>query len=112
PAPTQAEKHESFKGTLTPQELQAAEAFDTEWHEKERQHDRDLRHPRPEQHSETQFEHLVQSAVDELPVEIRSRMSNVAVVVEDEPPPGQRLLGLYHGLPLTWRSRGYAGALP
>ncbi len=36
----------------------------------------------------------------------------VAVVVEDEPPPDQNLLGLYQGVPLTRRGRGYAGALP
>ena len=106
------ERRESFKGTLTPQELQAAEAYDTEWHDEERQRDRELHRPSQGEPSATQFEHLVQSAIDDLPPEIRKRMSNVAVVVEDEPPPGQRLLGLYRGIPLTWRSRGYAGALP
>jgi hypothetical protein len=30
-------------------------------------------------------------------------MSNLEMVVEDEPPPGQRLLGLYQGVPLTRR---------
>ena len=39
-------------------------------------------------------------------------MSNVAVVVEDEPPAGQPLLGLYQGLPLTRRSSGYSGIPP
>jgi predicted Zn-dependent protease with MMP-like domain len=39
-------------------------------------------------------------------------MSNVAIVVEDEPPPGQRLLGLYQGVPLTRRSSHYGGVLP
>jgi predicted Zn-dependent protease with MMP-like domain len=39
-------------------------------------------------------------------------MSNVAVVVEDEPPPGQRLLGLYQGVPLTRRGAYYNGVLP
>ncbi|HEY8029740.1 MAG TPA: metallopeptidase family protein [Gaiellaceae bacterium] len=39
-------------------------------------------------------------------------MSNVAVVVEDEPPPGQRLLGLYRGVPLTQRTTRYAGVAP
>jgi predicted Zn-dependent protease with MMP-like domain len=32
--------------------------------------------------------------------------------VEDEPPPGQPLLGLYQGIPLTRRTSSYAGALP
>jgi predicted Zn-dependent protease with MMP-like domain len=62
--------------------------------------------------SETDFEQLVADALDELPDDIRSLMTNVAVTVEDEPPPGQNLLGLYQGVP--WGSRGpyYAGALP
>jgi predicted Zn-dependent protease with MMP-like domain len=32
--------------------------------------------------------------------------------VEDEPPPGQPLLGLYQGVPLTRRTSSYSGALP
>jgi predicted Zn-dependent protease with MMP-like domain len=39
-------------------------------------------------------------------------MSNVAIVVEEEPPPGKRLLGLYQGFPLTRRGSGYAGVAP
>jgi predicted Zn-dependent protease with MMP-like domain len=62
--------------------------------------------------SETDFEQLVADALDELPDDIRSQMTNVAVTVEDEPPPGQNLLGLYEGVP--WGKRGpyYSGALP
>lgn len=58
------------------------------------------------------FEALVRQALDELPDEIRDLMSNVAVTVEDEPPPGENLLGLYQGIP--WGERGpyYAGVLP
>ncbi len=55
---------------------------------------------------------LVADALDELPDDISSLMSNVAVTVEDEPPPGQRLLGLYQGIPLGRRGPYYAGALP
>jgi predicted Zn-dependent protease with MMP-like domain len=58
------------------------------------------------------FEQLVDEALDELPDDIRSVMSNVAVTVEDEPPPGQPLLGLYQGVPLGSRGPYYAGALP
>jgi predicted Zn-dependent protease with MMP-like domain len=58
------------------------------------------------------FEQSVQDALDSLPADIRARMSNVEVVVEDEPPPGQPLLGLYQGVPLTRRGAGYSGALP
>jgi len=58
------------------------------------------------------FEQLVGDALDALPDDIRAQMSNVAVVVEEEPPPDANLLGLYHGIPLTRRGSGYTGALP
>jgi predicted Zn-dependent protease with MMP-like domain len=58
------------------------------------------------------FDHVVQDALDSLPRELRDRISNVEVVVEDEPPNGQPLLGLYQGIPLTRRGSGYNGALP
>jgi predicted Zn-dependent protease with MMP-like domain len=58
------------------------------------------------------FEELVQDAVDSLPQDLRGALSNVEIVVEDEPPNGQPLLGLYHGIPLTRRSSAYAGVLP
>jgi len=58
------------------------------------------------------FEQSVQDALDSLPADLRSRMSNVEVVVEDEPAEGQPLLGLYQGVPLTRRGSGYSGALP
>ena len=62
--------------------------------------------------SAADFDRLVSDALDELPDDIRDLMTNVAVTVEDEPPPGQPLLGLYEGIP--WGKRGpyYAGALP
>jgi predicted Zn-dependent protease with MMP-like domain len=58
------------------------------------------------------FEEIIQTALDSLPAELRERISNVEVVVEDEPPFGQPLLGLYQGVPLTRRGTGYNGALP
>jgi len=58
------------------------------------------------------FEQAAQEALDELPRELRGAMSNVTIVIEDEPPDGQPLLGLYQGVPLTRRTSGYAGALP
>jgi predicted Zn-dependent protease with MMP-like domain len=58
------------------------------------------------------FERLIQDALDSLPPNLRERISNVEVVVEDEPPPGQRLLGLYRGVPLTRRGSSYSGVLP
>jgi len=62
--------------------------------------------------SEDDFEQLIQDALDSLPADLRGQLSNVDVVVEDEPPPGQPLLGLYQGVPLTRRTSSYAGALP
>ena len=60
----------------------------------------------------SEFEEYVQDAVDALPAELREQISNVELVVEDEPPPGQPLLGLYQGVPLTRRGVGYAGVRP
>jgi predicted Zn-dependent protease with MMP-like domain len=61
---------------------------------------------------EIDFEREVEDAVASLPRELRDVISNVAVVVEEEPPPGQPLLGLYQGIPLTRRGTGYSGVLP
>jgi predicted Zn-dependent protease with MMP-like domain len=58
------------------------------------------------------FEQLVSDALDELPDDIGDLMTNVAVTVEDEPPDGQPLLGLYQGVPWGGRGPYYAGALP
>jgi predicted Zn-dependent protease with MMP-like domain len=60
----------------------------------------------------SEFADAVQDAVESLPADLREDMSNVDFVVEDEPPPGARLLGLYQGIPLTRRNSGYVGALP
>lgn len=59
-----------------------------------------------------QFEDLVGEALDLIPEELGRLMENVVVLVEDYPPAGRRLLGLYHGVPLTERGTGYAGMLP
>jgi predicted Zn-dependent protease with MMP-like domain len=61
---------------------------------------------------EIDFEREVEDALASLPQDLRAVISNVAVVVEPEPPPGQPLLGLYEGIPLTRRGSGYAGVLP
>jgi predicted Zn-dependent protease with MMP-like domain len=58
------------------------------------------------------FEEYARAALDSLPPELRSQMSNVEIVVADEPPPGQRLLGLYQGVPLTRRGSTYAAVPP
>jgi predicted Zn-dependent protease with MMP-like domain len=58
------------------------------------------------------FEEYAREALDSLPSDLRAEMSNVEIVVEEEPPGGQPLLGLYQGIPLTRRGSFYAGALP
>jgi len=60
------------------------------------------------------FDEIVERALHNIPARFRSRMNNIAVVVEDEPAvtllqarciwPGGTLLGLYEGRPLTQRS--------
>jgi len=59
------------------------------------------------------FVRVVEETLDSLPEEFRSRIRNVAVLVEDFPPnqppaqPGQQrklLLGLFHGVPATKKS--------
>jgi predicted Zn-dependent protease with MMP-like domain len=67
---------------------------------------------RAEDSGEVDFEWEVEDALASLPRELRDVVSNVAIFVEEEPPPGQPLLGLYQGIPLTQRGSGYAGALP
>jgi predicted Zn-dependent protease with MMP-like domain len=68
------------------------------------------------------FTRLVEEALQEIPSLFRDAMHNVAVVVEDEPPPellrdmdmepGDSLFGLYHGIPLTERDSRYGNTLP
>ena len=58
------------------------------------------------------FSQAVTAALDSLPPELTERLSNVAVTIEDEPPPGEHLLGLYQGIPLTRRGSSYGGVLP
>jgi predicted Zn-dependent protease with MMP-like domain len=58
------------------------------------------------------FEAHTRDAVASLPPEIRARMSNVEIVIEEEPPGGQPLLGLYQGVPLTRRGSSYGAVLP
>jgi predicted Zn-dependent protease with MMP-like domain len=57
------------------------------------------------------IERFVEEAVASIPSDLRGLISNVEIVVEDEPA-DQRLLGLYQGVPLTRRGVYYAGVLP
>ena len=58
------------------------------------------------------FEEAIDDALSSLRADLRAAMSNVEIVVEDEPPDGQPLLGLYRGVPLPRRSSTYSGVLP
>lgn len=57
------------------------------------------------------FDALVGEALDSIPAPLADAMENVVVVVEDEPPEGESLFGLYTGVPLTERA-DYSGVLP
>lgn len=69
-----------------------------------------------------EFEQLVVQALDELPEFFQEKLQNIEVVVSDWPTPaelrsvglkpGQLLLGLYHGIPLTKRTSHYGLVLP
>jgi predicted Zn-dependent protease with MMP-like domain len=69
----------------------------------------------------SEFEKLVEAGLTLIPEEIRSRINNVQIVIEDEPsaelmdelgvPPDETLFGLYTGVPLTERTLEYS-ALP
>ena len=57
------------------------------------------------------FEGLVEAALDQLPEFFQSKLENLAVIVEDAPPPevveefgDDGILGLYQGIPLPERS--------
>ncbi len=68
------------------------------------------------------FERLVEEALREIPRRFRDEMRNVAVVVEDEPPPhvlaemevdpSDSLFGLYQGTPLSERAWAHGNTLP
>lgn len=61
-----------------------------------------------------EFEAAVADALDEIPPDLAAMMSNVAVLIEDDPPADDPdLLGLYEGTPLTERDDWWgAGSLP
>ncbi|MEW5959376.1 MAG: metallopeptidase family protein [Chloroflexota bacterium] len=69
-----------------------------------------------------EFEQLVVQALEALPDFFKEKLQNVEVVVADWPTaaerraaglqPGQLLLGLYQGIPLTQRTSQYGLVLP
>ena len=63
--------------------------------------------------SDAEFERAVGDALDGVPDDLAGMMDNVAVVIEDDPPDGEDLFGLYVGVPLTERDGWWAaGSLP
>jgi predicted Zn-dependent protease with MMP-like domain len=63
--------------------------------------------------STEEFERAVGDALDGVPEDLARMMSNVVVLVADEPPDDRNLLGLYEGFPLTERGEWWAtGSLP
>ena len=64
--------------------------------------------------TDEEFEEAVGEALDLIPHELTRLMSNVAILVDDEPPADEPdLLGLYEGVPLTERDGWWdAGSLP
>ena len=68
--------------------------------------------PRSMQRLNDPFEEAIDNALNSLPANLRAAISNVEIVVEDEPPDGQPLLGLYRGVPLPLRTSAYSGVLP
>jgi predicted Zn-dependent protease with MMP-like domain len=64
--------------------------------------------------TDEEFEEAVGEALDLIPEELARLMTNVAVLIDDEPPPAEPgLLGLYEGVPLTERDGWWdAGSLP
>jgi predicted Zn-dependent protease with MMP-like domain len=58
------------------------------------------------------FDEAIDDAVNSLPADLRAAISNVEIVVEDEPPDGRPLLGYYQGVPLSRRTSNYSGVLP
>ena len=57
------------------------------------------------------FEELVAEALDDVPADLMALLDNVVVLVEDDPPE-EGLLGLYEGFALTERDGSYSGVLP
>jgi predicted Zn-dependent protease with MMP-like domain len=81
----------------------------------------EARTPTPRQTTITlsDFEELVQTALDDLPPEFAAELKNVTIFVEEEPSmevlrrvgvkPGWTLFGLYEGVPITKQSVFHAG---
>ena len=58
------------------------------------------------------FVEAIDEALSSLPADLRAAINNLAIVVEDEPPNGRPLLGLYQGVPLPQRGWRPSGMFP
>ena len=58
------------------------------------------------------FDELVSDALDLIPPQLAAVMDNVVVLVADQHPDDDELLGLYEGVALTERDSHYGGSLP
>jgi predicted Zn-dependent protease with MMP-like domain len=61
-----------------------------------------------------EFRNAAADALENLPGSFKEKMSNVEMVISDEPAKqgNSLLLGLYQGVPISERNTWYAGALP
>jgi predicted Zn-dependent protease with MMP-like domain len=72
--------------------------------------------------SENEFQQYMEQAMESIPEIFKSRMDNIAFIVEPYPSEsdlsrlgmknGRHLLGLYSGIPFTHRNTWYAGTTP
>jgi predicted Zn-dependent protease with MMP-like domain len=63
--------------------------------------------------SPERFAELVEAAFAAIPGELTALLDNVALFIEDDPPPDDPdLLGYYDGVALTERDTTYGGVLP
>lgn len=70
----------------------------------------------------SEFENITKQAIEELPENIKKKIDNVQILVEDEPSQEQSrksklsskysLLGLYEGVPQNVYGRGFGNILP
>ena len=58
------------------------------------------------------FFEVIDDALNSLPANLRAAISNVEIVVEDEPADGQPLLGLYQGVPLPAKDQHVQRSAP
>ncbi|MGB3956192.1 MAG: metallopeptidase family protein [Brooklawnia sp.] len=66
----------------------------------------------PVQVSDEVFNDCVNLALDSIPEDLLALIDNCVLLVEDDPPGGEELFGVYEGIPLTERGFGYGGVLP